>query len=88
MFWIGPASCPPPLRAFHHSLWSRLETLGFAREARAFEPHVTLCRKVRVAPAVPAPAQVSWMVNEFVLVESVTVNRGPVYEIVARFPAD
>lgn len=88
VFWMGTSSCPPLLRSLHHGLWSQLESLDFTREPRAFAPHVTLCRKVRAAPALPAATQVSWMVNEFVLVESVTAAKGPVYEIVARFPGD
>lgn len=88
VFWMGASRCPPLLRSLHHGLWSQLDLLGFTREPRAFEPHVTLCRKVRAAPALPPATPVSWMVNEFVLVESVTAPKGPVYEIVARFPGN
>ncbi len=60
-------------------LWRRLDRLGFARETRAFRPHVTLARDV---PSVRLPlkwAPVEWSPGRIGLFESVAAAGGARY---------
>jgi RNA 2',3'-cyclic 3'-phosphodiesterase len=45
-----PAAVPAAGRAVVDGLWERLEELGFTREARPWQPHMTLARRVRRPP--------------------------------------
>jgi 2'-5' RNA ligase len=86
VFWFGPAECPPSLTALALHLWTRMAGLGLARDTRALQPHVTLCRKVQRAPQLDPPGVVRWRAAGFALVESVTAQQGAEYTVVERFP--
>jgi 2'-5' RNA ligase len=45
-----PADRPPAGEAVVERLWRGLEPLGFEREARPWQPHLTLVRRVRQPP--------------------------------------
>jgi 2'-5' RNA ligase len=45
-----PARVPPAGRQIVDRLWSELEALGYEREYRPWQPHLTLVRQVRQAP--------------------------------------
>ena len=83
---VGPRETPPPLEALASSLAAALAGEGFALERRRFAAHVTLLRKVRVAPRLPPLPQLEWPVEEFSLVHSTLAAGGSRYEIVERFP--
>jgi len=87
VLWAGLSSVPGELGALHAQLGEGLRARGFASEARAFHPHVTLARKVRQAPPAGPLAPLTWPVTELVLVES----RGgevPHYHPIGRWPID
>lgn len=87
VFWLGPERTPAALTDFVVALWHSLEPLGLMGRG-VFRAHVTLCRKVRRAPALPAPWPVVWLAREFVLAESLTVpERRRHYRVLERFPA-
>lgn len=44
VIWVGLGGALEPLMELHRSVERELETLGFARERRAFTPHLTLGR--------------------------------------------
>ena len=70
---------PPTLTRCVDDLWRRLDRLGFARETRAFRPHVTLARDV---PSVRLPLKwtpVEWSPGWIGLFESVQAASGPRY---------
>lgn len=46
VLWAAPSRCPPALHALVSMLWDRLCAVGLEPEARAYQPHLTLCRKV------------------------------------------
>ena len=52
VIWMPVAGDPGPLTELYGALEGELETLGFARERRAFRPHITLGR-VRDGAPVP-----------------------------------
>jgi 2'-5' RNA ligase len=67
--------------------------LGFAAEARAFRPHVTLARTARARDLRPlvaalggAPVGPSWPVGEAVLLASETRADGARHTEIERFP--
>lgn len=73
-------------------LWESLERLGFEREARPWQPHLTLVRKVSRPPPrgeeLPIPRRPirdagAW---KLALVESVTDPAGARYRPLARWP--
>ena len=85
-----------PLRALVDAIEQRCKFLGFEREQRAYEPHVTLARARPVLSAkmrqsadeatrdlFPGP---SFALGEFVLMDSKLSPKGSVYTPVARFP--
>ena len=45
-----PRSVPAAGQAIVERLWRALEPLGFTREARPWQPHLTLARRVRRPP--------------------------------------
>jgi 2'-5' RNA ligase len=68
-------------------LWDRLEPLGFAREVRPWQPHLTLMRRIRRPPAqVPALTPVLAADWRLALVESTTHPEGPRYKPLAEWP--
>lgn len=79
ILWLGPTHTPAGLWLLVESLNRAFEACGLQREARPFQAHVTLARKVGRAPPLAMPAPVAWSISDFSLVESVTGARGAYY---------
>jgi 2'-5' RNA ligase len=79
--WIGPTHVPPGLMTLVGALRNVFEGCGLQAETRAYQPHVTLARKIG---KLPKNAQlhdpVSWSISSFSLVESVTDQSGVRYQ--------
>ena len=86
MVWVAPRETPPALEALVKALQLELYRDEFFLERRPFAAHVTLLRKAREPKALPPLPAVRWPVGEFLLVQSRTSAKGPVYEPVQRFP--
>jgi 2'-5' RNA ligase len=94
VFWAG-VEAPPALAELAARVESTMEKIGFAREDRAFSPHLTLAR---VQVPRPQPALVSavteqatasfgkFEASEFFLFESKLSPQGAQYRKVMRFP--
>ena len=77
---------PESLAVLVRSLRTALATRGFEPEARAFRPHLTLARKIRLPPpAAPVEPQ-RWAAHEYALVESITGRDGSRYERLSTWP--
>lgn len=87
-----PVEIPATGRVIVDRLWEKLASLGFERESRHWQPHLTLARKVRSPPlenlriapriaAVDDPAP--W---GLALVESTTHPEGARYKPLAEWP--
>ena len=63
----------------------RLGERGFRVDARAFRPHLTLAREVRVAPPLIRVARIDWPLAELALVESHADAGGSRYTALARW---
>ncbi len=93
VFWVG-VQAPPSLAALADKVEASMEKLGFAREQRAFSPHLTLARFSEPRPQADLLARVAgnkdlslgrFEVREFYLFESKLSPKGAEYRRVARF---
>jgi 2'-5' RNA ligase len=96
--WIGLGGDGGGLAGLAEGVESSLEPLGFARERRAFNAHVTLARvrddatsadRPRVHDALSrfeAPRFPTFCVSEFVLMQSILGQGGARYQRLAAFP--
>ena len=94
IFWAG-VNAPPALAKLAAKIEERLEKVGFAREGRAFSPHLTLARfkvprsQPELSMAVAARATTSlgkFNASEFFLFESKLSPQGSQYTKIMRFP--
>ena len=94
VFWAGVAA-PSALAELAEKVETRMEKIGFAREDRAFSPHLTLARfqvprpqpALEAAVAGHAPASLGkFEASEFFLFESKLSPQGAQYRKVMRFP--
>ncbi len=94
VFWAGVVA-PPVLADLVARVESRMEKIGFAREDRAFNPHLTLARfqvprpQPELEAAVAAQATTSlgkFEASEFFLFESKLSPQGAQYRKVLSFP--
>jgi len=85
IFWTGPAHTPPALWSLAGLLKSALGDCGLQTETRAYQPHITLARKITRPPDVASMDAVAWSIRHFCLVESVTGPRAASYQILASW---
>lgn len=83
--WAGPSTMPDPLLWMYNALVNALDEAKVAYKASAgFRPHVTLARDAERVDqqSAPVPA-VAWPVTTVALVESVPVQGGVHYQLLA-----
>jgi len=88
VIWAGLDDPTRGLAGLADSVAEALEALGFAREARAFQPHATIARLKQPAlvELIVTPAPVAFPVERISLFESHLGRPAPVYEELATFP--
>ena len=84
--WLGCQLVPEALLVLHRLLGERLKPCGFQVENRHYNPHVTMIRKQQSRQPDSEVETIDWKVNDFVLVESVSVVGGVRYDILERYP--
>jgi 2'-5' RNA ligase len=94
--WLGIAEGRHQLAALNERIEAPLEKLGFRREARRFEPHLTLGRIRRGGPGLRELAKQieeyadfevgRTRVSEVIVFSSHLDRAGPTYEALARAP--
>jgi 2'-5' RNA ligase len=77
--WLGPSRIPPALRELAGALHRVLTQCGLEPDARAFQAHISIARKVSRALPVRPFGPVHWSIGSFWLVESVTAATGVRY---------
>ncbi|SNR67484.1 2'-5' RNA ligase [Humidesulfovibrio mexicanus] len=100
VLWLGLAEGGGPCAELARSVEAALEPLGFAPEARAFRPHVTLGRVRRAEPgedwgnaegeiavALSGALSAPGRVEEMALLSSVLGPGGPKYAVLEVYPA-
>lgn len=94
VFWAG-IDAPPGLAELAGRIEDAMERLGFAREQRDFNPHLTLARFKTPRPQhaleealqrEPKGALSEFEVSDFFLFESKLTPQGAQYRKIARFP--
>jgi 2'-5' RNA ligase len=79
--WLGCSSVPAALQALVTQLNTALAPCNYTPEFRHYAPHLTLLRKADRGVQAEVTSPVHWQVNEFVLVESKTLQSGSVYQV-------
>ena len=92
-YWPGPrvlCAVPPAppagLSGWVGRLLEMLAAAAFAPDLKPFRPHVTVARKVMRPSASAVLPPVLWRFDEFALIESRTLEAGPVYSVVETYP--
>ncbi len=83
--WAGPASTPDPLLWIYNALVNALDASQVAfKSAAGFRPHVTLARDAEKVDVVTGlQPELNWPVRTLALVESVPIQGGVHYELLA-----
>ena len=84
--WAGASEADPALLRLQGSLAGSLAARGFELEARPFNPHVTLVRKVERPLRDETAPPVAWRVTDFALLRS--DRGGGRYETLGRWGLD
>ena len=84
--WLETTSPPAALMTLHEALAGALRRAGFATEARAFRPHLTLARRCTRPAGPDEAASTSWAVASLALVASTPAPGGSRYETIAEWP--
>jgi RNA 2',3'-cyclic 3'-phosphodiesterase len=86
--WLAPRDTPEPLAGLAGFLRGAAARQGLVSDTRAFSPHVSIARSVRLAP-VDAPAvAVRWPVQDYVLACSSGTPAGGRYRVLHRWPLE
>ncbi len=87
--WAGPrvlcavpSELPAAAAELARALQERLCAGGFSPDIKPFRPHVTVARKVTHPSRSLQMQPVSWRFDSFALIESRTLESGPVYSVV------
>ncbi len=84
--WTAPSELPAPLIDLHAALRQALVDAGFALDARAFRPHLTLARRCMQPQPRTRCAPIRWVVNRLCLIGSQLQPEGPTYTELAAWP--
>lgn len=92
--WLGTAGDDRPMRDLHASVERRLQKLGFRRDGRRFQAHLTLGRVHRGGTTGHAMAELlkqsadyeagKTRVDQIVLFSSQLTPAGPIYQSIGR----
>ena len=85
--WIAPAKTPAALNNLHQALGDEIARCGFNSEQRAYHPHVTMARKIKLSHPPEPLNPLTWRVASFALVHSRSQPAGVEYHVIESFPA-
>jgi len=77
--WLGCTTTPDALQALVGGLRYGAMSCGFTPETRAYEVHLTVVRRLRREPGRLPLLPITWQVNQFALMESVSKPGGVYY---------
>ena len=88
--WLGATDPPPALDALYRALRDEVMAAGFGGVddgfASPFAPHVTIARHCTLFPQPRAVAPITWLAQDFVLIDSRSTPGGPVYRVLRHWP--
>jgi RNA 2',3'-cyclic 3'-phosphodiesterase len=85
VLWMGLKQKPESLISLHKLLGESLGKCDYQVEKRDYAPHVTLMRKLSKPECLKNISAIHWHSNEFVLVESVSIDGGVCYKVRERY---
>ena len=85
VLWIGCQTVPQALIDLQQNLGQEIAECEFTPETRPYSPHVSVARKIYRASEPVTIKPVPWLVDRFVMVESVSVSGGVRYEVVESY---
>jgi 2'-5' RNA ligase len=85
VLWLGCSTVPDGLNDLHQRLGAALGKSGFQPEARPFNPHITIARKLKAPDLIPIDPIV-WPVDRFALIQSTSKGNGVVYSLLRSYP--
>ena len=86
VLWFGSHTTPEALYDLQGELGQHLKTCAYTPESRPYSPHVTVARKIFEAPDTVSLQPISWRVNRFVLINSISIPAGVRYEVIESYP--
>lgn len=86
--WLGCTEIPPGLQLLHRELGLNIQRCGFEIDKRAYNPHMTLVRKLSRRVRATGIAPIVWRIERFVLVRSIAIEGGVEYRVKASYPLD
>ena len=84
--WLGCSEIPAALVRLHQQLGMRLQSCAFQPEARPYNPHITIARKVGSIDSATEFDALVWPVREFALIEVQAIENGVQYRVVESWP--
>ncbi len=85
VLWLGCRTVPRALIDLQQNLGREIAECEYTPEERPYSPHVTVARKIYHAPEPVEFAPISWQVDRFVMVESISDVAGVRYEVVKSY---
>lgn len=85
VLWLGCEEMPAGYLDLLQQLADRIGACGFRMAQGENRPHVTLRRKVSRPATSTQMTPVEWLVEQFVLVESLSVEGGVSYQVIERY---
>ena len=79
--WLAPNEIPTELSRLANELQSLIIPCGYKAESRAYQPHLSIMRKAKKAPAVTEISTIKMLVSKFCLAESLSTTSGVEYKI-------
>jgi 2'-5' RNA ligase len=87
LYWLGPSAWPASLEELAGRLRRLVAATGAHRERKRFQPHITLFRRCRQAPPMPAePPNFSLSYQSIALFESRPQRDGVSYHVLGDWP--
>jgi len=86
IFWMGLQTAPAELSHLHQNLAEAFLACDYPPDPRPYSPHVSLLRKAGKKPVAYQPFSISWHVDEFVLIESLSSPDGVKYKVIEKYP--
>lgn len=84
--WLGCSNPPAALDDLHRQLGEHLQSCDYRPEARPYQPHVTVARKLGSIATEASFAPLDWRVSEFALIEVQAIENGVQYRAVETYP--
>lgn len=84
--WLGCRETPAALLELHQQLGQRLQLCDYRPEARGYNPHVTMARKIVHIPERKSFEPITWKADQFCLIEVQQIDNGVQYRVIETYP--